>query len=182
MGVIDLDARVKKLEAEQGGGAVIDQLEAAVTALEGDVEDLQDANSYSGTDEIVVGTWVDGSTLYQQTFALDWTDFEDPSVTNSEINGKIFTDLSADTEVIWLENGYLTYQGEDTSITILSNPLNYSTADKFVRCNIQRNSEINSGKPYLYFDCTYPGDILGSGNQTGWKWFVTIRYTKPATT
>ena len=34
MGVIDLDARVKKLEAEQGGGAVIDQIEADLTALE----------------------------------------------------------------------------------------------------------------------------------------------------
>ena len=34
MGVIDLDARVKKLEAEGTGGAVIDQLEAAVTSLE----------------------------------------------------------------------------------------------------------------------------------------------------
>ena len=37
MGVIDLDARVKKLEAGGGGGAdpgVIDQLEAAVTDLE----------------------------------------------------------------------------------------------------------------------------------------------------
>ena len=33
MGVIDLDARVKKLE-QDAGGAVIDQLEAAVTALE----------------------------------------------------------------------------------------------------------------------------------------------------
>lgn len=34
MGVIDLDARVKKLEQDGTGGAVIDQLEAAVTALE----------------------------------------------------------------------------------------------------------------------------------------------------
>ena len=34
MGVIDLDARVKKLEADGAGGAVIDQLEAAVTDLE----------------------------------------------------------------------------------------------------------------------------------------------------
>ena len=55
MGVIDLDARVKKLEQDAGGGAVIDQLEAAVTDLEetvngdgdtdlglaGDVEQLQ---------------------------------------------------------------------------------------------------------------------------------------------
>lgn len=41
MGVIDLDARVKKLE--QGGGAVgpeIDQLEAAVTSLENTVDGL----------------------------------------------------------------------------------------------------------------------------------------------
>lgn len=59
MGVIDLDARVKKLEEGGAGGAVIDQLESAVTALEetvngngttdlglvGDVSDLETAVS-----------------------------------------------------------------------------------------------------------------------------------------
>lgn len=34
MGVIDLDKRVKKLEQDETGGAELDQLEAAVTALE----------------------------------------------------------------------------------------------------------------------------------------------------
>ena len=57
MGVIDLDARVKKLEEGGTGGAVIDQLEAEVTALDeqingngetsfglaGDVSDLKTA-------------------------------------------------------------------------------------------------------------------------------------------
>ena len=55
MGVIDLDARVKKLEQGGGGGAEIDQIEADLTALEeqingdgetdfglaGDVSDIQ---------------------------------------------------------------------------------------------------------------------------------------------
>lgn len=44
MGVIDLDARVKKLEQDAGGGAVIDQLEAAVTALEETVNGDGDTN------------------------------------------------------------------------------------------------------------------------------------------
>ena len=39
MGVIDLDARVKKLE-QGGGGAEIDQIEADLTALENTVGDL----------------------------------------------------------------------------------------------------------------------------------------------
>jgi hypothetical protein len=34
MGVIDLDKRVRKLEQDGSGGAVVDQLEAAVTAIE----------------------------------------------------------------------------------------------------------------------------------------------------
>lgn len=34
MGVIDLDARVRKLEQEGAGGAVIDQIEAELTALD----------------------------------------------------------------------------------------------------------------------------------------------------
>lgn len=67
MGVIDLDKRVKKLEQEGTGGGVIDQLEAAVTALEGDVEDLQEAADYSET-EHVVGKWIDGITpVYEKT-------------------------------------------------------------------------------------------------------------------
>lgn len=37
MGVIDLDARIKKLEQEGTGGAVIDQLESAVTAIENEL-------------------------------------------------------------------------------------------------------------------------------------------------
>ena len=95
MGVIDLDARVKKLEAEQGGGAVIDQLEAAVTALDeeingngtttfglaGDVNDLKTSNPYSySTTEKVVGEWIDGSPIYQKTVdtgALPDTDSKD---------------------------------------------------------------------------------------------------------
>ena len=37
MGVIDLDKRIKKLEQEGAGGAVIDQLESAVTAIENEL-------------------------------------------------------------------------------------------------------------------------------------------------
>lgn len=37
MGVIDLDKRVRKLEQEGTGGAVVDQLEAAVTAIENEL-------------------------------------------------------------------------------------------------------------------------------------------------
>ncbi len=40
MGVIDLDARVKKLEQGGSGGAEIDQIEADLTALENTVGDL----------------------------------------------------------------------------------------------------------------------------------------------
>lgn len=40
MGVIDLDARVKKLEQGGAGGAEIDQIEADLTALENTVDGL----------------------------------------------------------------------------------------------------------------------------------------------
>ena len=40
MGVIDLDARVKKLEQGSSGSAEIDQIEADLTALENTVRDL----------------------------------------------------------------------------------------------------------------------------------------------
>lgn len=91
MGVIDLDARVKKLESGESSGVdptVIDQLEAAVTALEetvngdgetdlglvGDVaalqaeiENLPVGINYSTTEK-EVGTWTDGKKVYQKTY------------------------------------------------------------------------------------------------------------------
>lgn len=51
MGVIDLDARVKKLEQGGGGGAEIDQIEADLTALGNTVADLEIAvDNLSGMD------------------------------------------------------------------------------------------------------------------------------------
>ena len=136
-------------------------------------------NGYSTT-EHVIGTWVDDSLLYEKTYIYEWSDMDDPNVVSStSINCKIFTDLSANIDVIWIENAYLTYTGTG-NISILSSPLNYSTSDKYTRANIQKRSDFNSGKPYVYFECTYPSDILGSGNQANWKWVVTIRYTKPS--
>lgn len=112
MGVIDLDARVKKLEQEAGGGAVIDQLEAAVTALEeqingdgetdlglaGDVEtletavqDLDDARPtvFSATEKIV-GEWVDDKPIYQTTFDLGaetYAKYDGWTTTTAQISG-----------------------------------------------------------------------------------------------
>lgn len=85
MGVIDLDKRVKKLEQEGTGGGVIDQLEAAVTALESDVEDLQEAADYSTT-ECIVGKWIDNRPIYKKTF-----DAGD----NTQISYTTWTTLSA---------------------------------------------------------------------------------------
>ena len=65
MGVIDLDARVKKLE-QGGGGAEIDQIEADLTALENTVGAI---GSYSTT-EHEVGTWLNGDTIYEKTWDL----------------------------------------------------------------------------------------------------------------
>ena len=76
MGVIDLDARVKKLEQEAGGGAVIDQLEAAVTALE------ETVNGDGDTDLGLVG---------------------DVAALNEQINGDGETDLGRAGDVAELQ-------------------------------------------------------------------------------
>ena len=78
MGVIDLDARVKKLEAGGGGGAdpgVIDQLEAAVTDLE------ETVNGNGETDFGLVG---DVATL-ETAFGELVTDITDQFTPNPDL-------------------------------------------------------------------------------------------------
>lgn len=62
MGVIDLDARVKKLEKDGTGGAVIDQLEAAVTSLE---------ETVNGNGETDLGLVGDVAALQTDTSVVD---------------------------------------------------------------------------------------------------------------
>lgn len=66
MGVIDLDARVKKLEQNAGNGQEIDQIEAALTTLEETVEGI---GTYSTT-EVAIGKWIDNSVLYRKVIPL----------------------------------------------------------------------------------------------------------------
>ena len=64
MGVIDLDARVKKLEQDAGGGAVIDQIEAELTALEEQI---------NGDGETDLGLAGDVEALTTKLIAVDVT-------------------------------------------------------------------------------------------------------------
>ena len=75
-GNMNLGKRVTVLE--KGGGAAIKKeisdLQDAVTKAQSDIDALEtkvnNGHVYS-TEEKVVGTWIDGTTAYERTFALD---------------------------------------------------------------------------------------------------------------
>ena len=201
MGVIDLDARVKKLE--QGGGGidptVIDQLEAAVIDLEetvngdgetdlglvGDVAALQDSlealSEYSGT-ETKIGTWVDGKDLYAKTYVFTSTDLDDATIDTTVIQGGMNLDIEA-YDTIFVDFGAsFMFDSNQTTNGVKVQPLNYSAPDSsnsYTRTNLQLRSTVNDGKPYVYFKNTYSSgswydDIAHV------KWFLVVKYTKPS--
>ena len=125
MGVIDLDARVKKLEQEAGGGAVIDQLEAAVTALEeqinGDGEtDLGLAGDVAALEETVNG---DGETDFGLVGDVAALDNARPTVfsTTEKVVGEWINNDPVYQKVIDIGNEvYIPYSSWETTSIVIS--------------------------------------------------------------
>ena len=177
MGVIDLDARVKKLEAEQGGGAVIDQIEADLTALEeqingdgetdlglaGDVADLQtavgdlqDGHIYSTT-EHVVGKWIDGSDVYEKSVKL-----EDVAYTTANTN-------------------YTVMEVSDIALPISLTAM-FSNSGKTIYHSSPYVATDTAAKK-SYFDFDMENSLIYFVSQDTWastNMIVTARYTKTA--
>lgn len=147
MGVIDLDARVKKLEQEGTGGAVIDQLEAAVTAIENELTvTVTDVTDDITTDPEIIfeGVTCELAVLEKYGAVVHFHAEFTASVGNTGIDGQVYTisetmrprynlsalsgSIEASAQGVYFNGGvYITYQFADagtayTDLYWIANP------------------------------------------------------------
>lgn len=182
-------------EAAQGGGGGGSSTLAGLTdvdisnptngqtlvynATSGKWENGSGGANYSTT-EHVVGTWIDGKTLYEKTFLWTWADVQSGSASGGRTQGEFDTTFGDEIDMIWIDfgNSYIKFTGTNAdNASIVSQPLTYATAGGgYTRINIQRKPSMNNNKMFCWFDATYPTDIAADTSK--WKWVVTFRYTK----
>lgn len=128
------------------------------------------SHEYSTT-ERVVGKWVDGSNLYEKTYIFGINDLHERAASSSEIHGQFW--LQESSALMWIEKGFIFSE----SVSILSNPVNYPTRGEYIRSNIQCKSDINGGKPFIYYEQTYSASSYYTYRDSIQFIFV-IRYVK----
>lgn len=127
------------------------------------------------TNEKIVGTWIDGNTLYEKTYVFGVNDLSGGEITTSKISGDLELGDRADFGIAWIENSFLFYDDAPTNIPMVSTPLNYPKGTTYARSNIQANS--GTGKLVIYMDMTYAASDY-YGVRSDLMWVYTIRYTK----
>lgn len=157
----------------------------ALVDVEWTIDDSGSGSGGSGganysTTEHVVGTWTDGSTLYEKTYIWTWADIQSGSASGGRAQGEFDTTFGDEINMIWIDfgNSYIKFTGTNAeNASIVSQPLAYATANGgYTRINIQRRPSMNNNKMFCWFDATYPTDIAADTSK--WKWIVTFRYTK----
>lgn len=128
------------------------------------------------TSEKVIGHWVDGSTLYEQTFYFDFSDIAGGTQSQSVINGR-FDLPHIDYADMWIEQGFIINDIPDSSLTIKSMPLPISASSgAYTRIQIQKTSS-NDGYPFIYIDINYNTSAIYDKRDDIHFVFV-VRYTK----
>jgi hypothetical protein len=131
------------------------------------------------TAEQIVGTWIDGSTLYEKTYDFTSSDFHGGTQSSAEISCGLWID-QLNYDYINLEGGCVWF---DTSATndVRNSPLNYySSSTAYTRANIQLSASANDGYPYIWFEDKYATPSWYT-NISHLHIIVTIRYTKVTT-
>lgn len=167
MGVIDLDARVKKLEADSGSSAEIDQIEAAVTALEntvsgngtttfgleGDVAALQAAAVPERTEVTDLPTGISAYSDYGGVFYETLGNLVHVHVAVSGLTAFTGTTIITLPEAVRPEYG-------DTPIAFGTGSATFGETGAFVLCKalsspINGNVIVNSAGTYAIVDLWY---------------------------
>ncbi len=151
------------IKAKQSSGlvaTVVDNLGStsetdALSAKQGKIlnDKVEKINTHS-TEEVVIGKWIDGKTMYSKTFSKTGSGNIDISDLNIE---NAFFDFS---------NSYLTWtnQGRITPITLVG---------------ISQGNVDGRYQAGVYFNANFSSVIIEAGTQvTLGKCYITIRYTK----
>ena len=140
---------------------------------------IKDATMYFSsytTSEKRIGTWIDGSSLYERTFDFNLDDMAGGSQTSSAINGRFdLPHISYD--ALWIEQAFILNDVPDSTLTIKSLPLpTIQNNNGYIRVQIQKTSS-NDGYPFIYVDVQWSISQLFSKKDDIHYVFV-IRYTK----
>lgn len=139
-----------------------------------------DATHAFSTTPQIVGKWVDGKDIYEQTYVFTVNDFHGSTVDSAQMKGQFWTDIPTTYDSIWIDygNSFLMNTNHTTS-NPKSHPLNYlaAGAGTFTRTNIQRTNTSNNGKPFVYFENTYTASEWYS-IRSDLRWYITIRWTE----
>ena len=136
-----------------------------------------DYHEYS-TAEHIVGTWIDGSTLYEKTYVFGKSDLYGGEISADKISGKIDIDRIG-YGVIFITDSFYAHTKSSGQISTPSNyPIARTQNPFYVRINVTNDGTSNSGYDYLYYEQTYGSSDAYNAND--FEIFVTLRYTKSA--
>lgn len=185
---------LEKLASDMSGAKIIKSVGAGLNLSDqgaltadiktvGDYLTLSEAGKLSGNGLIIsdseqkIGK-LGNDDLYQKSYIVKSTDFEDATITADVIKGAFLLDIP-DFNRLWLDesNSYFFNGAETPAPKALA--LNYysGTSDtKYTRTNIQQRPNMYDGKPFVYIDTTYANTIYS--NISDVEWLFTVKYTK----
>lgn len=128
-------------------------------------------------EEREIGTWLDGSTLYEKTYNLHLSELTDLSASASLISGQVLLD-KLDYKNLWIYDGSVFNTAATNTYNILSMPVNYPSSGSYSRANIQINPSVNDGYPFVFYETTYGASQLYNNGLAKYVLSLTVRYTK----
>ena len=148
----------------------------AYVETEGGGDTPASGGSYTD-EEREIGTWLDGSALYEKTYKLKLSELTDLSSTASLISGQVLLD-KLNYKNLWIYDGSMFNTAPTNTYNILSVPVNYPSSGSYSRANIQINSSVNDGYPFIFYETTYGASQLYGNGLNKYDLSITVRYTK----
>ena len=133
--------------------------ETEIAKLNAKIAQLENLNSYSTT-EREIGTWIDGSKLYQKSYTVTTTDNTGPNAANYDGNNFIVSDIPTDAKEVVDVYGVFSWGDEEIGYGIQRFPVSQATYKVYNVFVWDRKVLINNPEHYKN-DCV-----------------ITIKYTK----
>lgn len=176
---------------KNGGGGGSSQVEITPTLTSGtkiaDFEiDGQQGSLYApsgstaqhiySTEEQVIGKWIDNKTLYEKTYIFTISQLVNGTINSSLMDGQLHLD-HIPFDMMRIANADINMRN-GTSGSIKSNPMNYPAGSTYLRANIQQQSGVNGGYPFVYVNMSYAVGNQFYANRNYIDFAITIHYTK----
>lgn len=132
--------------------------------------------AYSTT-EHVVGTWTDGTSLYERTFIFNSADMQGTWQIGDGFGTLFYLPYGDEISKIWFDVGNsFTYTATSGAVSsVISWPIEYGGSG-YTRTSVQRSSGTNNNKMVINYQTTYPSASYNMRNNL--TFVFTLRYTK----